>query len=295
MDLSRRLSPDAGTGAVFYQTVKSGAGSRSGRLPVFGQRPAATLGAEPAAVASVAPGGVKSSRMRDDARPEPSSSAPAAAPRSRCRWRDGRVRLDRLFQQGCAKALLPRARGPRAGGGADQHRRRGHRRRPHRLAPRGRPRRRARRHHPGGRAGLPLGRRRGPDRDPARRSAPAPGSTGCRRRPSSSTPAGSSAASRSRWPADARLLALETLVLGRAAHGRAADDRRRRRPVAHPPRRPPGPRRGAARSTATSPAPPPAPRPSPAPARSPRSSDVAPRRREPGSRRRARRSTASPA
>ena len=27
-------------------------------------------------------------------------------------WRRGRVRLDRLFQQGCAKALLPRTHGP---------------------------------------------------------------------------------------------------------------------------------------------------------------------------------------
>ena len=26
-------------------------------------------------------------------------------------WRDGRVRLDRLFQEGCGKAVLPRASG----------------------------------------------------------------------------------------------------------------------------------------------------------------------------------------
>ena len=45
-------------------------------------------------------------------RPRPACSAPAAAPRSRCRCAAAAIRLDRLYQQGCARALLPNTHGP---------------------------------------------------------------------------------------------------------------------------------------------------------------------------------------
>ena len=156
----------------------------------------------------------------------PARSAPAAAPRSRSSLRDGRVRLDRLYQQGCAKALLPRSPRRRARGGADQHRRRAHRRRPARLAPRRRPRRRA--------AATTQAAERvyrslggaAARRDPARRSAPAPALDWLPQETILFDAGRLERRLEVDMAADARLTALETLVLGRAAMGETLAHRR---------------------------------------------------------------------
>ena len=112
--------------------------------------------------------------------------------------REGRVRLDRLYQEGCGKAMLPPRR-RRAGGGLRQHLGRGDRRGPDRVAARGRAGGGAGRDEPGGGAGLSLARAAWRGSRRRWRRARARGSSGCRRRRSSSTAGGWSGGSRSRW------------------------------------------------------------------------------------------------
>ena len=160
--------------------------------------------------------------------------------------RDGRIALDRLYQQGCAKAILPRTMAPvpevvlinTSGGvtGGD------------RLDWRLDGRRRAGRSSPPPRppSGSTARRAVPPASRPAWRQAPAPASTGCRRKRSSSTPAASTAASRPTSPPTPASRCRDRHPRPRR-HGRARRDRRPLRPVAPPPRRPPRPRRGALR------------------------------------------------
>ena len=195
--------------------------------------------------------------------------------------RGGRVRLDRLFQQGCAKAILPRTHGAGPRGRCSST--------PPAASPAATASTGASTPAPAPRSSRPPRR---PSASTARRAAP-PGS-----RPASTSGAGA----RLDWlpqetilfdaarlerrlevdlAADARLTALETLVLGRAAMGETV--RPARSPTSGASAAAAGsstPRRCG--SPATSPARPPAPRRSPARARSPPSSTSRPAPR-PGS------------
>ena len=162
MDLSVVLAAHALTAPIFDQTVKSAAcaQTRSPPLcPFLGRSVRLRLGASRSVVASRGAARLNSGRH---ARRQPPPRLQRARGRAEVAvsHRGGRIRLDRLVQEGCGKALLPRTHGADARGRARQHLGRRHRRRPPRLAPRGRRRRRARRDHAGGRARLPLVRRR---------------------------------------------------------------------------------------------------------------------------------------